>query len=73
MKWVKLNRQGQVTGNPKDAISDKGVWIASLTLPHTDQQMTAEYFAVDGVIMLPRICYNGQDRAKAREEARSHL
>ena len=59
--WTKMNRRGEITNVQKD-VPEKGVWVASITLPHTGLQVTLHYWALDGVIMLPTMCHNGYER-----------
>ena len=59
--WTKMNRRGEITNVQKD-VPKKGVWVASITLPHTGLQVTLHYWALDGVIMLPTMCHNGYER-----------
>ena len=61
LTWTKMNRRGEITNNHKDA-PENGVWVASVTLPHTDLQITLHYWAINKIIMPPIMCHNGYER-----------
>lgn len=70
LAWSRvISKQGAVSTTQARSEPGNGLWIASFRVPHTDNQGTMHYFAVDGVIMMPSFCLNGQQRDAAHKEA----
>jgi len=69
--WYRVSKRGTMGSKEFKHPLDDGVYVASVTLPYTDGQCTLDYLALGTVVMLPKMCYNGHDRARFMEWARS--